>query len=194
MTVADTVYDTINDNWGGGGYGGATPEIDVTETQHTTDTVTGDLIEVRHYTLREAPRPVNDTYTNRYYTIDVYVQSKTTNAQLKLLVDEAEYLLRNTAMTDLSLLNITKDWNVMRWRQGVHACVLRVELVSWMSSGAITPAAGTTANMQSLLMYTSANAAWVPCGFDIGGPLAKYQLSTFFIAGMPSHCHTNAGN
>jgi len=99
---------------------------------------------VRHYTLREDAKVVNDTYVNRYYTIDVYVSSKTSNAQLKLLYDEVEYLLRNTTMTDLQLVKITKDWSGMLWEFGKHSIILRVELVSLMSDGAITPATGAS--------------------------------------------------
>ena len=78
MTVASTIYDTINDNWGNGGYGGVTPEIDNTETQTQTDMGATDVVEVRHYSLREPARQFNDKYTNRFYTIDVYISSKTT--------------------------------------------------------------------------------------------------------------------
>ena len=49
MTVADTIYDTINDNWGNGGYGGTTPAITTSETAKQPDGVTADVIEVRHF-------------------------------------------------------------------------------------------------------------------------------------------------
>jgi len=158
MTVADTVYDVINDNWGGGGYGGAAPSIDNTESDVTTDSVKADVIEVRHYT-------VNDTYTNRGYFIDIFISSTTSAAQLKLIVDEVEYLLRNTAMTDLQFVNVTKDYSVTKWMQAKHAVILKVELVSLMSSGAITPASSTGYNWHEAMMITSTYAAWVPLGF-----------------------------
>ena len=39
MTVADTIFDTINDNWGGGGYGGDTPTITTSETARQEDVI-----------------------------------------------------------------------------------------------------------------------------------------------------------
>lgn len=166
MTVADTVFDTINDNWGNGGYGGATPEINSTESKTDHDVTSTDVIEVRHYSMRELPKPVNDTYTNRYYFIDVLVSSKTSPAQLKLLYDEVEYLVRNTAMTDLQFVNVTKRYDISDWDYGVHAVILTFELVSLMSSGAITPASTTTGyNWLEANMIGSANAAYISCAY-----------------------------
>ena len=85
MTIADTIFDTINDNWGNGGYAGTTPAIDTTETQTDSDVVTTDVVEVRHYSLRERGEQLNDKYVNRHYTIDVYISSKTDNATLRML-------------------------------------------------------------------------------------------------------------
>ena len=185
MTIADTIFDTINDNWGNGGYAGTTPAIDTTETQTDSDVVTTDVVEVRHYSLRERGEQVNDKYVNRHYTIDVYISSKTDNAQLKLLYDEVEYLLRNTTMTGLQLEKIDKDWSVAMWEQGRHSVILRVYVVALLSDGAVTSAAGVTDSMQALLMYTSANAAWVPCIFDI-----EQQVSTYIGTG---YTITNTG-
>jgi len=168
MTIADTIFDTINDNWGSGGYAGVTPAIDCIETQTQTDLGTADVIEVRSYSLKGNPEGVNDKYENQFFSIDVYVSSKTSAAQLKLLVDEVEYLLKNTVMTDLQIdskRRIQRDYSVSQWSFGKHAVILKVHLVSLLVDGAITPAAGVTASMQALLMYTSANAAWVPMNY-----------------------------
>ena len=177
MTIADTIFDTINDNWGNGGYAGTTPAIDTTETQTDSDVVTTDVVEVRHYSLRERGEQLNDKYVNRHYTIDVYISSKTDNAQLKLVYDEVEYLLRNTTMTGLQLEKIDKDWSVAMWEQGRHSVILRVYVVALLSDGAVTSAAGVTASMQALLMYTSANAAWQPCTLEGWNPTAKGVVS-----------------
>jgi hypothetical protein len=66
-------------------------------------------------------------------------------------------------MTGIQLLGIDKDWAVSEYEQGRHAVVLHVRVVALLSDGAVTSAGGTTASMQALLMYGSANAAWVPC-------------------------------
>jgi len=175
MTIADTVHGTIEDNWGNGGYGGDTPSIDTTEVGKSVDITSTDVITVLSYTLQENPRPVNDTYTNRFYFIDVQVSSKTSAAQLTLLVDETEYLLRNTVMTSLSFVNVTKNYQDPAWNQGRFVCVLTVELVSLMSSGAITPASSTGYNWHEAMMITSTYAAWVPCIFlhDNNGKLGS---------------------
>lgn len=162
MTIPDTIFDTINDNWGSGGYAGAAPAIDTTETQTSSDKVTANVIEVRAQTLRERGEQKNDVFVNRHYTLDVYISTKTSAAQLTLLYDEVEYLLRNTAMTGIQLEHIDKDWSASEWEQGRHSVVLRVAVVALLSDGAVTSAAGVTASMQALLMYGSANAAWVP--------------------------------
>jgi len=188
MTEADTIYDTINDNWGSGGYGGAAPAITTTETpQQMTNLTAADVIEVRHKTLRERPKPVNDKYTNRYYFIDIFISSKTSNAQLKLIYDEVEYLLRNTTMTGIQLVNITKDWNVSPPKLAKTAVLLEVEFVALMSDGAVTSAAGATASMQALLMYGAANAAWVPCSYE-----GCYFASYAEIAGAGQVLNTGA--
>ena len=147
MTVAGTVFDTIVDNWGNGGYAGDLPSIDTTETQTSSDVGSDDVIEVRHHTQRETPDQFNDSFTDRFHFIDVYVSSKTSAAQLKLLFDEVEYLLRNTTMTDLKFVNVVKDYTVMMWEQGRHSVVLKFELVTQMSDGAISPAAGAAATI-----------------------------------------------
>lgn len=169
MTIADTVFDVINDNWGSGGYAGATPKIETTETQRSNNVVSTDVIQVRHYTLRDEPQGVNDKYEDHFYSIDVSVSSKTSPAQLELLVNEVDYLLKNTTMTGIQIdakRRIIKDYSEMRWQQAVHSVVLRVHLVALLSDSAVTSAAGVTASMQALLMYGSANAAWIPCVYN----------------------------
>lgn len=165
MTIPDTIYDTINDNWGAGGYAGVAPAIDTTETQTSSDKVTANVIEVRAHTLRERGEQKNDVFVNRHYTIDVYISTKTSAAQLTLLYDEVEYLLRNTAMTGIQIEHIDKDWSASEWEEGLHATIMRVAVVALLSDGAVTSAAGVTASMQALLMYGSANAAYLPCIF-----------------------------
>jgi hypothetical protein len=212
MTVADTIYDNINDNWGNGGYAGDTPKKYSTEATKSIDWTSADVIIVNHWNVRERPKPVNDTYTDRTYFVEVYIQSKTSAAQLKLLVDEVEYLLRNETMTSLEFVNNTKDYSATDKSEGRHACNMTVEVISRMASGAITPAASSTgdfnvggdltvtgndikdsggntcisfdgsgaidalalgdsltlAYLKDLLMWGSANAAWVPL-IPVGG-------------------------
>jgi hypothetical protein len=183
MTVADTIYDTINDNWGNGGYGGTKPSMQPSETKTGEDTVTADVVEVRHFTLRNDPRPVNDTYTDKFYSVVVRITSKTSAAQLKLVKDEVEYLLRNTTMTDLTLVNIRESYVSTSRDFGVHGVDLTVEVASYLASGAITPSTGSAGDMTiggdltvtggditmgsydlgEALMLGSANAAWVHC-------------------------------
>jgi hypothetical protein len=161
MTVVDTIYDTIADNWGGGGYGGVAPSISSGEAQVFKDLTTADAITVIALPHAEKADPVNDTYVNRHYTINVEITSKTSAAQLKLIVDETEYLLRNTAMTGVQLVRIDKDYFRPNQMQK-FGCTMKVEVVAYMSSGAVTPASTTTGyNWLEANMIGSANAAWV---------------------------------
>lgn len=149
MTISSTIYDTINNNWGNGGYAGTAPAIINSESEkvrHEGYNKT-DIVEVRHFTRRLDPRPVNDTYTDKYYTVTVRISSKTSAAQLKLIYDEVEYLLRNETMTSLQLVNIRDDYVPTDSSRGFHAVDMRVEVVTLMASGKVSPAGAADTNV-----------------------------------------------
>jgi hypothetical protein len=147
LTVADTIYDTINDNWGNGGYGGDTPTITTSEITKAETRTKTDVVEVRHFTLDERHKQVNDTYADKFYTVVVRVTSKTSAAQLDLLVDEVEYLIRNTAMTGVQFKSLRKSYQSTSREYGMHGCDLYVEVVAYLSSGTVTTSAGASTNI-----------------------------------------------
>ena len=85
-TESDAVLATIVDNWGNGGYGGATPVIQSTSDISVDRWASLDAVIVLHDTLDEYHRQVNDTYADKTYTLVVRVTSITSEDQLKLLV------------------------------------------------------------------------------------------------------------
>ena len=143
MTVADTIHDTIADNWGNGGYAGAAPTITTSETARQPDHIHNDVIEVRHYTLDEDHKQVNNKYADKFYTLVVRVTSKTSAAQLKLIADEAEWLLRNTTMTGVQIHKIRKDYSATDRERIVHGLDMYVTVVDYLADGATVPAAGS---------------------------------------------------
>jgi hypothetical protein len=158
MTIADTVFDTINDNWGNGGYGGDAPTIvDPAAGTWTDDVVNTDVIEVRQLPDNEYPRKVNDRFVDRFYTIVVRVKSATSAAQLELLLDEVEYLLRNTTMTGVQLDELRKRYPYWRTDDGVFSCDMHVTLVALLASGAITPSTGAAGDATFGGTVTAAN-------------------------------------
>jgi hypothetical protein len=147
VTIADTIHDVINDNWGNGGYGGTAPTITTSETTKTETRTKTDVVEIRHFTLDERHRQVNDKYADKFYTVVVRVTSKTSAAQLDLLVDEVEYLLRNTTMTGVQFRSLRKSYTPTSREFGVHGCEMFVEVVAYLSSGTVTTAAGASTNI-----------------------------------------------
>ena len=143
MTVADTIFDTINDNWGNGGYAGDRPTIDTTEEQVIVDHLAVDTVTVMFESEKEDPRRVNDKFKNRYFLIDIHITSTDTAAQLKLIMDETEYLLENTTMTGLKVWNIKKAY-FRPSQMAKYGVIFTVELFTLMSDSAISPSAGTT--------------------------------------------------
>lgn len=165
MTVNSTIFDAINDNWGNGGYAGDAPTIVNAMTTTTPDVISTDLIEV--YPRRMDPKPVNDTYDDKTYTIVVAITSKTSAAQLKLLADEAEYNIRNTTYTGLELVSVGYEWDFSLREVGKYGCNLITKVIARLSDGTVSASAASSPDIHDLLMWGSANAAWVPCAYEI---------------------------
>jgi hypothetical protein len=203
-----------------------------------------DRIEVRHWTLQEYHKPINDTFSDKLYILNIRVMSPTSEDQLKLLVEETEYLLNNTAITGFSSVKvIRKSRAPTDQSKRVFGIDMTVELKALCSSSAVAPSGGTTstlsvgeltvtthitglgltitdfldednmasdsavalasqqsikayvdgktdeltdigdvtatgAQLEDLLMFGSANAAWVPCPLEfVGGSAAFFAMS-----------------
>ena len=213
MTVADTIFDTINDNWGNGGYGGDRPAIDTTEEQVIVDHLAVDTVTVMFESEKEDPRRVNDKFKNRYFLIDIHITSTDTAAQLKLIMDETEYLLENTTMTGLKVWNIKKAY-FRPSQMAKYGVIFTVELFTLMSDGAITPSTSTPTDLaiggdltvagaaeitgvttfvdETMTstqvadgsMIGSANAAYIPCQFWIGSEPTKIRSFSDYLTNV----------
>lgn len=150
-TESDAVLATIVDNWGGGGYGGATPKIQSTADISVDRWAALDAVIVLHDTLDERHPPLNDKYVDKEFTIDIRVTSITSEDQLKLLVEEVEYLLNNTAITGFTSCRIIRKWRGSSDRKRkVYRNDITIELWTRVSSSAIAPDGGTFAGPTTL--------------------------------------------
>ena len=107
-TESDAVLAVIVTNWGGGGYAGALPKIQSTADISVDRWAALDAVIVLHDTLDEPHHPFNDKFVNKQYTMDIRVTSITSEDQLKLLVEETEYLLNNTAITGFTSVRVIR--------------------------------------------------------------------------------------
>ena len=145
VTESDAVLATIVDNWGNGGYGGALPKIQSTQDITVDRWAALDAVIVLHDTLDELHPPVNDKYVNKRYTMDIRVTSITSEDQLKLLVEETEYLLNNTAITGFTSVRVGRKSRASSDRgRSVFRNDITVNLTAVMSSSAVAPSAGVT--------------------------------------------------
>jgi len=175
-TESDAVLATIVDNWGNGGYGGATPAIQSTADIMVDRWAALDAVIILHDTLDEHHKQVNDTFADKTYNMVIRVTSITSEDQLKLLVEETEYLLNNTAITGFTSARITqKDRSSSDRKRKVYRNDMTVELKATLSSSAIAPDGGSGTNMNQLLMFGSANATWVPMTYE-----ANYSSAVLF--------------
>ena len=150
-TESDAVLATIVDNWGGGGYGGALPKIQSTADITVDRWAALDSVTVLHDTLDERHPPVNDKFVNKLYTMDIRVTSITSEDQLKLLVEETEYLLNNTAITGFTSVRITRKNRGSSDRgRKVYRNDITIEFWARVSSSAIAPDGGTFAGPTTL--------------------------------------------
>ena len=144
-TESDAVLATIVDNWGGGGYGGATPKIQSTADISVDRWAALDAVIVLHDTLDELHDPINDKFVDKIYTMDIRVTSITSEDQLKLLVEETEYLLNNTAVTGFTSCRVSRKWRGSSDRgRKVYRNDITITLKVNMSSSPIAPSGGVT--------------------------------------------------
>ena len=187
VTESDAVLATIVDNWGGGGYGGATPKIQSTADISVDRWAALDSVTVLHDTLDELHPPVNDKYVNKEYTLDIRVTSITSEDQLKLLVEETEYLLNNTAITGFTSVRVTRKNRGSSDRgRKVYRNDITIMLKALLSSSAIAPAGGTTGD-------ATVNNLIVNNDLDVGGELVM-DGAVMHGTGSDFHMHPSTGN
>lgn len=162
-TESDAVLATIIDNWGNGGYGGATPAIHSTTDIAVDRWAALDAVIVLHDTLDELHPPVNDKYVDKQYIMDIRVTSITSEDQLKLLVEEVEYLLNNTAITGFTSVRVTRKWRGSSDRKRkVYRNDISIEFWARVSSSAIAPSGGTTTTFETDELTVNTSIAGTP--------------------------------
>ena len=174
-SIPDSVKATLDAGWSAAG--GAEPTYYVSEDFRTDPPLGKDGIWIPTGTLKTRIVPVNDTYANKLHTLDIIVNTQTDEDRLKEIADEIERILNTTAITGatyqkvIDRKNNTGEYNGIWVYQEIITVDMREQLATSASAyGAGTGPALTQAQLEDLLMYGSANAAWVSCPFE----LARY--------------------
>ena len=180
-TIPDSVQATITAGWTGAG--GAEPTYYVSEDFRTDPPLGKDGIWIPTVTLKTKIQGVNDTYSNKLHTLEVIVNTQTDEDRLKEIADEVERVLNATAITGATYQKvIDRKSNVGQYKgiwvyQEILVVDIREQLASSASAYGGTAPSLTQAQLEDLLMYGSANAAWVPCAFEGGNVQADYEIN-----------------
>ena len=162
-TIPDSISATLTAQWTAAG--GVLPTIYVTEDHVYSNPPPGglDYIWIPAKSLLYNPKRMNDKYKNRTYTLELVANSATTADRLKEISDEIERVLDLYPIIGVTLQNITNRQIVTPERMNRPMEQITVTMVSLLTTSTSGYGANTSANyLNSLLMYGSANAAWVP--------------------------------
>ena len=167
-TIPDSIKAQLDADWAIG-TGGVEPTYYVSEDFRTNPPLGKDGLWIPTETLKTDVRPVNDTYANHNHTIDLIVNTITSEDRLKELADEVVRILNATAITDMTYQRITNRKRVSGDYNGiwVYQEIITVDMREQMATSAAAYGAGAGTNLDDLLMYGSAHAAWVPCIFEL---------------------------
>jgi len=166
-TIPDSISATLTAQWTAAG--GALPTIFVTEDHVYSNPPPGglDYIWIPAKSLLYNPKRMNDKYKNRTYTLELVANSATTADRLKEISDEIERVLDLYPITGVTSQDVTNRQIMTPARMNRPMEQTTVTMVSLLTTSTSGYGANTSANyLNSLLMYGSANAAWVNCTFD----------------------------
>lgn len=169
-TIADSIKGTLDAGWTAAG--GAEPTYYVSEDYTTTNPPPAgkDYIWVNSTSHRTKSEAKNDTFSNITHTIEVIANTLTSADRRKEIADEIVRILDSTAITGV-------QWQKCTGREVIRPEKLRgaqtekivVTMIELLASSTSAYGANTAASyLNELLMYGSANAAWVPCIFELG--------------------------
>jgi len=187
-TIPDSVQATITAGWTGAG--GAEPTYYVSEDFRTDPPLGKDGIWIPTVTLKTKIQGVNDTYSNKLHTLEVIVNTQTDEDRLKEIADEVERVLNATAITGATYQKvIDRKSNVGQYKgiwvyQEILVVDIREQLASSASAYGGTAPSLTQAQLEDLLMYGSANAAWVPCVYEIEQEIGKVKGTGYTITNI----------
>jgi hypothetical protein len=177
-SIPDSVKATLDAQWTAAG--GAEPTYYVSEDFRTDPPLGKDGIWIPTGTLKTRVVPVNDTYSNIFHTLDIIANTQTDEDRLKEIADEIERILNLYPITGATYQKVTdRKSNVGQYKGiWVYQEVITVDIREQLASSSSAYGANTAANyLNSLLMYGSANAAWVNCVFHSVSTPAKVQNS-----------------
>ena len=104
-TIPDSIKAQLDADWTAAG--GAEPTYFVSEDFRTNPPLGKDGLWIPTETLKTDVRPVNDTYANHNHTIDLIVNTITSEDRLKELSDEVVRILNATAIASMTYQRIT---------------------------------------------------------------------------------------
>ena len=174
-TIPDSIKAQLDADWTAAG--GAEPTYFVSEDFRTNPPLGKDGLWIPTETLKTDVRPVNDTYANHNHTIDLIVNTTTSEDRLKELSDEVVRILNATAIASMTYQRITNRKRVSGDYNGiwVYQEIITVDMREQMATSAAAYGAGAGTNLDDLLMYGSAHAAYVPCAYEDAYPVGKAQ-------------------
>ena len=209
-TIPDSVKAQLDADWTAAG--GTEPTYYVSEDFRTNPPLGQDAVWIPTETLDTRIEAVNDTYANKLHTLNIIVNTQTSEDRLKELADEVERILNATAITGMTYQKVKTRRNISDKRKKHYQELLVLDMREHLSSSASAHGAGTTgdfavvgdltvggtlttatqAQIDDLLMFGSANAAWVPCVYsDHTNTARKYLVNS--TTGMVSNAdNTNA--
>jgi hypothetical protein len=194
-TIPDSVKAQLDADWTGAG--GTEPKYYVEEDYRTEPQLGDDVVLILSGTLKTDTRPINDTYSDHYHTIDLIVSTITSEDRLKELSDEVVRILNATAIANINYQRIINRKRVTTKNQNlfVYQEIITVDLREFVASSAAAYGAGATGDFivtgdiksstsyshEEALMLGSANAAWVPLSLDLVNVVGKAEGTGFTI-------------
>ena len=191
-TIPDSVKTRLDTDWSIAG--GAEPTYYVEEDIRMNPPAGQDYILIQSSTLDTDSRPVNDKFANEAHVLDIIVNTLTSEDRLKEISDEVVRVLNATAITDMTYQRLKRRKIMSGIDKGIFNYQERItyDLRQQMKESAASYGAGAGTNLDDLLMYGSAHAAWVPCVYsDHTNVARKYLVNS--TSGMVSNADaTNA--
>jgi len=201
-TIPDSVKAQLDADWTAAG--GAEPTYYVSEDFRTNPPLGQDAVWIPTETLDTRIEAVNDTYANKLHTLNIIVNTQTSEDRLKELADEVERILNATAITGMTYQKVKTRRNISDKRKKHYQELLVLDMREHLSSSASAHGAGTTgdfavvgdltvggtlttatqAQIDDLLMFGSANAAWVPCVYEIEQEIGKVKGTGYTITNI----------
>ena len=226
-TIPDSVKAQLDADWTAAG--GAEPTYYVWEDLRSTPPLGEDAIWIltgpTHFKTKIDP--VNDDFTNRLHTLEIIVNTATSEDRLKEISDEVVRILNATTVADINYQRVLDRSNISNRKTFNYQEKIIYDLREYMASSAAAYGVGTTgdfavvgdltvggdaditgdiiarddlsvnddvtvggdlsvtgiittataAQIDDLLMFGSANAAWVPCVLEGWNPRDKGTVS-----------------